>query len=160
MQPNEDALNAELEKLIRDAQPTLEPVSQNQLAYSAGVAAGREKVLRSDQFKSGRTGWMWMASHAVCALAASWITFAILPTPDIPTADESISRPANNPTSMAQVDQPKDRSAVAEPMPEGILNPRINPSRLVDFISNRQQSVQLGSPTDNEPILNSRSILF
>ena len=165
MLPNDEGLNAELERMITAATPKLPAVSQNELAYSAGVEAGRHMVQRDTELKGGRNRWMWMVSHAACALAASWVTFAILPDAYRSTTPESPSSRAGNVAGLAQKDlAQKDRDNNTLPMTvhsvDGILSPRTSPSRFVEFITNRETDSLPVSNSENEPILNSRSIIF
>lgn len=160
MLPNDEDPNFELERLITAATPKLTAAAQHQLAYSAGMAVGRHLVQRDSDLKGGGSRWMWMVSHAVCALAASWITFAILPETHRSSPAESPSTKSSNVASMALKDPNSNVSELFEPSANGILSPRTSPSRFVEFITNRETNSMSVPNPESEPVLNSRSIIF
>ena len=160
MLPNDEDLNAELERLMTAATPKLPAISQNELAYSAGVAAGRHMVQREPEMQGVGKRWIWMVSHAACALAASWITFAFLPDACRSTTTESPSSRVGNVAGLAQKERESDMLHVTVPSADGILSPRTSPSRFVEFITNRETDSLPVSNSEREPILNSRSIIF
>lgn len=157
--PNEDSINADFERMVSGARPTLDAVSQNRLSFEAGLAAGRQQSLTGGQSTRTFNAWTLLVSHAVCALAAGWMVFAILPNSATSVPSESLNQ--TGPSSLASAGQMTSTIEMPTTNSDGILRPMTRPDKFVEFINNREIKSATTDPTsDSEPVLTSRSLLF